>query len=35
MTLETKQNSGDLIEILKILKGYERLDKDYFFEMAQ
>ena len=30
----TTLDRGDLIETFKIIKGYERLDKEYFFEMA-
>ena len=31
---DARRIRGDLIETFKILKGYERSDKDYFFEIA-
>ena len=34
-TLETRYNRGDLIETFMILKGYERLNKDYFLNGTQ
>ena len=30
-TLETRRLKGDLIEVFKILKGYENIDQEKFF----
>jgi len=32
--LETRRLKGDLIEIFKILKGYENIDHEVFFDMG-
>jgi len=34
-TLETWRLRGDLIEVFKILKGYENIDQEVFFDMSQ
>ena len=34
-TLETRRLRGDLIEVFKILKGYENIDQEVFFDMSQ
>ena len=34
-TLETRRMRGDLIEVFKILKGYENIDREMFFDMSQ
>ena len=34
-TLETRRLRGDLIEVFKILKGYENIDREMFFDMSQ
>jgi len=34
-TLETRRLRGDLIEVFKILKGYENIDQEMFFDMSQ
>jgi len=34
-TLETQRLRGDLIEVFKILKGYENIDQEMFFDMSQ
>lgn len=34
-TLETRRLRGDLIEVFKILKGYENINKDLFFQHSQ
>jgi len=34
-TLETRRLRGDLIEVFKILKGYENIDHEVFFDMSQ
>ena len=34
-TLETRRLRGDLIEVFKILKGYENIDQEFFFDMSQ
>ena len=33
-TLESRCKWGELIETFKVLKGYKRFDRDYFFEVA-
>ena len=33
-TLETRRLRGDLIEVFKILKGYENIDQEMFFDMS-
>ena len=33
-TLEMRRERADLLEVLKILKGMEGLDKDHFFKDA-
>jgi len=33
-TLETRRLRGDLIEVFKILKGYENIDREMFFDMS-
>ena len=33
-TLETRRLRGDLIEVFKILKGFEEVDSSYFFELT-
>jgi len=33
--LETRRFRGDLIEFFKILKGYENIDQEVFFDMLQ
>ena len=33
MTLEMRRHRNDLIEVFKIIHGYEGLDKETFFEM--
>ena len=30
-----KRTRGDLIEVFKILKGYENIDREMFFDMSQ
>ena len=32
---ETRRLRGDLIEVFKILKGYENIDQEVFFDMSQ
>ena len=32
-TLETRRVRGDLIEVFKIMKGFENVNKDKFFTM--
>jgi len=34
-TLETRRLRGDLIEVFKILKEYENIDREMFFDMSQ
>ena len=34
-TLETRRLSGDQIEVFKILKGYENIDSNIFFEIKE
>ena len=34
-TLETRRLRGGLIEVFKILKGYENIDQEVFFDMSQ
>jgi len=34
-TLETRRLTGGLIEVFKILKGYENIDQEVFFNMSQ
>ena len=34
-TLETRRLIGDFIEVFKILKGYENINKGLFFDMSQ
>jgi len=34
-TLETWRLRGDLIEVFKILKAYENIDQEVFFDMSQ
>jgi len=34
-TLETRRLRGDLIEVFKILKGYENIDQEMFFDVSQ
>ena len=34
-TLETRRLRGDLIEVFKILKEYENIDQEMFFDMLQ
>jgi len=34
-TLETRRLRGDLIEVFKILKGYENIDQEVFFDTSQ
>jgi len=33
-TLETRRLKGDLIEVFKILKGYENIDREMLFDMS-
>ena len=33
--LETTMLRGDLIKVFKILKGYENIDQEVFFDMSQ
>ena len=34
-TLETRRLRGDLIEVFKILKGYEDIDSKFFFKLVE
>ena len=34
-TLETRRLRGDQIEVFKILKGYENIDSNIFFEIKE
>jgi len=34
-TLETRRLRGDLIEVFKILKGYENIDQEMLFDISQ
>jgi len=34
-TLETRRLRGDLIEVFEILKEYENIDQEMFFDMSQ
>ena len=34
-TLETRRLRGNLIQVLKILKGYENVDQEVCFDMSQ
>ena len=34
-TLETRRSRGDMIEVFKILKGFENIDSGHFFSKLQ